>query len=160
MPEAHLGQYLDARADRELVKLYTSGSGGGRLVKTHPRQAPGRRSTDRADLPEHRAGYALRDLTALIATSAGMLPSWARRLYGLPGLPATTLGATLAGRAAMLAAAAAALVATAALPVVDSTTTAHQISTAAATGSGPGCPSAWPWTRPRGRTARSSAPPS
>lgn len=31
-----------------------------------------------------------------------------------------------------------ALVATAALPVVDSTTTAHQVSTAAATGSGPG----------------------
>jgi uncharacterized protein (DUF2236 family) len=36
---------------------------------------------------------------ALIATAAGMLPPWARRLYGLPGLRTTDLGATLAGRA-------------------------------------------------------------
>ena len=34
----------------------------------------GARSTDRADLPEHKAGYALRDLTALIATRAGTRP--------------------------------------------------------------------------------------
>ena len=95
MPEAHLGQYLDARADRELVKLYTSGSGGGRLDKTHPRQAPGRRSTDRADLPEHRAGYALRDLTALIATCASHGPSigiHAERLLDEP-LPWTRMRA-------------------------------------------------------------------
>lgn len=71
VPEQFLGQHLDARADSQLVKLYTTGTGGGRLVKTHPRQAPGQRSTDRADLPEHKAGYALRDLTALIATCAG-----------------------------------------------------------------------------------------
>ncbi|MFP5335715.1 MAG: IS21 family transposase [Actinomycetes bacterium] len=66
VPEDLLGQYLDARADRELVKLFA----GGRLVKTHPRQPPGGRSTDRADLPEHKAGYALRDLTKLIAVAA------------------------------------------------------------------------------------------
>lgn len=34
----------------------------------------------------------------LVAVSAGMLPRWARRLYGLPGLPTTDLTATLAGR--------------------------------------------------------------
>ena len=33
----------------------------------------------------------------LVAVSAGMLPRWARRLYGLPGLPTTDLTATLAG---------------------------------------------------------------
>jgi len=71
VPEAHLGRHLDARADRELVKLYTAGAGGGRLVKTHPRQPPGGRSTDPADLPEHKAGYATRDLTRLIAVCAG-----------------------------------------------------------------------------------------
>ena len=71
VPEQHLGRHLDARADSELVKLYTSGPGGGRLVKTHPRQPPGGRSTDRDDLPEHKAGYALRDLTRLIAVCAG-----------------------------------------------------------------------------------------
>jgi hypothetical protein len=43
----------------------------GRLVKTHPRQPPGGRSTDPADLPAHKAGYAMRDLTRLIAVCAG-----------------------------------------------------------------------------------------
>jgi hypothetical protein len=33
-----------------------------------------------------------------------MLPRWARRLYGLPGLPSTDLGATLAGHALRAAA--------------------------------------------------------
>lgn len=71
VPEQFLGQYLDARADSELVKLYsTGGAGAGRLVKTHPRQPPGGRSTHRDDLPEHKAGYALRDLTRLIAACA------------------------------------------------------------------------------------------
>ena len=36
---------------------------------------------------------------ALVATSGAMLPRWARRLYGLPGLPTTDLTATLSGRA-------------------------------------------------------------
>ena len=67
VPGAYLGHQLDVRADRELVKLYHH----GRLVKTHPRQAPGGRSTDRADLPEEKSGYALRDLTRLINTCAG-----------------------------------------------------------------------------------------
>jgi uncharacterized protein (DUF2236 family) len=34
----------------------------------------------------------------LVALAAAMLPPWARRLYGLPGLPTTDLTATLAGR--------------------------------------------------------------
>jgi transposase len=71
VPEQWIGHTLAARADGQLVKLYTTGAGGGRLVKTHPRQPAGGRSTDRDDLPEHRAGYALRDLSRLIATCAG-----------------------------------------------------------------------------------------
>jgi transposase len=71
IPEQWLGQYLDARADFELVKLYATGSGAGRLVKTHPRQRPGGRSTDRDDLPAEKAGYAMRDLTQLIRVCAG-----------------------------------------------------------------------------------------
>ena len=35
----------------------------------------------------------------LVTVAAGMLPPWARRLYGLPGLPTTDLAATLSGRA-------------------------------------------------------------
>jgi hypothetical protein len=66
-PAHLLGRYLDARADSQLVKLFA----GGALVKTHPRQPPGGRSTDRDDLPAEKAGYAMRDVTALIALCAG-----------------------------------------------------------------------------------------
>ncbi len=97
VPEAHLGRYLEARADSELVKLYSTGgpagAGGGRLVKTHPRQPPGGRSTDPADLPEHKAGYAMRDLTRLIGVCAGHGPSigiYAERLLDDP-LPWTRM---------------------------------------------------------------------
>jgi hypothetical protein len=34
-------------------------------VKVHPRQQPGRRSTDPADLPSHKTTYALRDIEHL-----------------------------------------------------------------------------------------------
>jgi hypothetical protein len=89
MPEHYLGQHLEARADSELVKLFSR----GRLVKTHPRQPPGGRSTDRADLPEHKAGYAMRDLTRLVATCAGHGPGvgiYAERLLDDP-LPWTRM---------------------------------------------------------------------
>lgn len=71
VPEHLLGSHLDARADSELVKLYATGPGGGKLVKTHPRQPPGGRSTHREDLPAEKTGYALRDLSRLIAACAG-----------------------------------------------------------------------------------------
>ena len=66
LPEQWIGQYLDVRADAELVKFYHRGA----LVKVHPRQPAGGRSTERVDLPEHKADYALRDLTSLIAACA------------------------------------------------------------------------------------------
>lgn len=93
VPEQWIGQHLDARADSDLVKLYSTGSGAGRLVKTHPRQPPGGRSTDRLDLPEHKAGYAMRDLTQLITTCAGHGPNigiYAERLLDDP-LPWTRM---------------------------------------------------------------------
>jgi len=89
LPEQWIGQYLDARADSKLVKLYHR----GQLVKTHPRQPPGGRSTDREDLPVERAGYAMRDLTALIAVCTGHGPStgiYAERLLKDP-LPWTRM---------------------------------------------------------------------
>jgi hypothetical protein len=70
-PEHLLGQRLQARADDELVKLFHR----GQLVKTHPRQAPGRRSTDPADLPADKTAYAMRDLQRLISTAAGHGPN-------------------------------------------------------------------------------------
>jgi Mu transposase, C-terminal domain len=64
-PEAYLGCHLDARADSALVKLFHR----GQLVKTHPRQQPGRRSTDPADLPAHKTTYAMRDVASLAAAA-------------------------------------------------------------------------------------------
>jgi hypothetical protein len=60
-PKEYLGCHLDARADSALVKLFCH----GQLVKAHPRQQPGRRVTDPADLPAHKTTYAMRDVTAL-----------------------------------------------------------------------------------------------
>jgi len=67
IPEHLRGQTVSVRADGELVKAFH----GGKLVKTHPRQPAGGRSTDPADLPADKTGYAMRDLTRLIATAAG-----------------------------------------------------------------------------------------
>jgi Mu transposase, C-terminal domain len=60
-PKEYLGQRLDARADSTLVKLFHRGA----LVKIHPRQQPGKRSTDPADLPADKTGYAMRDVASL-----------------------------------------------------------------------------------------------
>lgn len=89
LPQQWIGHSLNARADSELVKLFA----GAQLVKTHPRQPPGGRSTDPADLPAERAGYAMRDLTALIAVCAGHGPNtgiYAERLLDNP-LPWTRM---------------------------------------------------------------------
>lgn len=89
LPEQWIGHMLDVRADSELVKFYHR----GKLVKVHPRQPAGGRSTDRADLPEHKAGYALRDLAALIATCTAHGPNigiYAERILDDP-LPWTRM---------------------------------------------------------------------
>ncbi|HEY5840328.1 MAG TPA: IS21 family transposase [Mycobacterium sp.] len=89
LPEQWIGHTLDVRADSELVKFYHRGT----LVKVHPRQPPGGRSTDRADLPEHKAVYAMRDLAALIATCAAHGPNigiYAERILDDP-LPWTRM---------------------------------------------------------------------
>jgi transposase len=61
IPGNLIGNHVEVRADRQLVKAYFRGV----LVKTHPRQAPGGRSTDPADLPAHKTAYAMRDLDHL-----------------------------------------------------------------------------------------------
>ena len=89
LPECWIGHTLDVRADSELVKFYHR----GKLVKVHPRQPAGGRSTDRADLPEHKAGYALRDLASLIATCTAHGPNigiYAERILDDP-LPWTRM---------------------------------------------------------------------
>ncbi|WP_369816165.1 IS21 family transposase [Mycobacterium sp. 852014-52144_SCH5372336] len=71
IPHHLRGQTISARADDELAKFYHH----GQLIKTHPRQPAGTRSTDPADLPADKTGYAMRDLHRLIATAAGHGPN-------------------------------------------------------------------------------------
>lgn len=56
VPTRWIGCRVEVRGDRSLVRIYARGE----LIKTHARQAPGGRSTDYSDYPDHRAPYALR----------------------------------------------------------------------------------------------------
>jgi hypothetical protein len=69
VPGNLIGAHVEVRADAKLVRVWHR----GQLVKTHPRQPPGRRVTDPADLPAHTAAYALRDVGYLqrLADEAG-----------------------------------------------------------------------------------------
>jgi hypothetical protein len=67
VPGNLIGQRLDATADGQLVRLFHR----GQLVKVHPRQPPGGRSTDPADLPTEKTIYATRDIEHLRRMAAG-----------------------------------------------------------------------------------------
>jgi transposase len=67
VPGSLIGHRVEVRADRSLVRIFAR----GQLVKVHPRQPPGRRSTDPDDLPSHKTAYALRDLDRLRRMAAG-----------------------------------------------------------------------------------------
>lgn len=62
VPGNLIGHRVKTRADAQLVKIYFR----GQLVKTHPRQPPGGRSTDPDDLPQHKTAYAMRDVDKLL----------------------------------------------------------------------------------------------
>jgi transposase len=67
VPGDLLGARVQVRADRKLVRI----THRGQLIKVHPRQQPGGRSTDPADLPAERTTYALRDIAHLQRLAAG-----------------------------------------------------------------------------------------
>jgi hypothetical protein len=98
LPTRWVGTRLRARADSVTVRFYH----GAELVKTHPRQRPGGRSTDPNDFPAEKSAYARRDVAFLErqatrhgegigrfahALLEGPLP-WTRmrRVYALIGL--------------------------------------------------------------------------
>lgn len=60
------GKTVTVRGDRGLVRIYL----GGELVKTHPTQAQGCRSTDHADYPQEKTAYAMRDANFIIGKAA------------------------------------------------------------------------------------------
>ena len=90
IPGNLIGARVDVRADRALVRV----SYRGAVVKVHPRQAPGGRVTDPADLPAERTAYAMRDLDHLRRLAAGHGPAvgaYATALLDHP-LPWTKMG--------------------------------------------------------------------
>jgi hypothetical protein len=89
IPGDLIGRRVEVRADRQLVRVIHR----GQLVKVHPRQRPGGRSTDPADLPSHTTVYALRDLDRLRRMAAGHGPAvgaYATALLDIP-LPWTKM---------------------------------------------------------------------
>lgn len=89
IPHRLVGRRLKARADSKTVKFFLSGE----LVKLHPRQPPGGRSTDPQDLPKGRDIYAMRDLERLasMAENAGpAVGAYAKAILDTP-LPWTKM---------------------------------------------------------------------
>jgi transposase len=89
IPGDLIGRRVEVRADRQLVRVFHR----CHLVKVHPRQGPGGRSTDPADLPSHTSVYALRDLDRLRRMAAGHGPAvgaYATALLDIP-LPWTKM---------------------------------------------------------------------
>jgi hypothetical protein len=89
IPGNVIGTRVEVRADRSLVRVVSR----GQLIKVHPRQGPGGRSTDPADLPSERTIYAMRDLDALQRLAAGHGPAigaYATALLDIP-LPWTKM---------------------------------------------------------------------
>jgi transposase len=89
VPGALIGARVEVRADRSLVRIFHR----GQLIKVHPRQEPGRRSTDPDDLPSTKTAYAMRDLDRLRAMAAEHGPAigaYASALLDIP-LPWTKM---------------------------------------------------------------------
>jgi hypothetical protein len=89
VPGNLIGCRVEVRADRSLVRIFSR----GQLVKVHPRQQPGRRSTDPDDLPADKTIYAMRDLDRLKAIAAGhgdAVGAYATALLDIP-LPWTKM---------------------------------------------------------------------
>jgi len=67
LPSIYVGRELRVRADRVLVRFFL----GRDVVKTHARQPPGGKSFDRADYPQEKTAYALRDVKFLAEQAKG-----------------------------------------------------------------------------------------
>ena len=78
-PSRYLRKRVWVRGDRKLVRLYYEGE----LIKTHPRQPPGGRSTDYDDYPEELSAYAMRDPHRMISEGRRLGPHVARFLERL-----------------------------------------------------------------------------
>jgi transposase len=83
VPTLYRNKKVRVRADKTTVKIYF----GTDLIKLHPRQPPGGRSTDTHDYPVGKAAYALRSVAGLVAKAKDKgvhIGLYAERLLGGP----------------------------------------------------------------------------
>jgi transposase len=83
VPTAYIGERVQVRNGRDLVRVYHR----GRLIKVHPRVGPGQRSTDPQDYPLGVRELACRDQQALLAQAREAGPCigrYAERLLEAP----------------------------------------------------------------------------
>lgn len=89
VPTLYRGKEVRVRADKTTVKIFF----GTEIIKVHPRQPPGGRSTDTNDYPVGKATYALRSVDGLVAKAKDKglhVGIYAERLLGGP-LPWTRM---------------------------------------------------------------------
>jgi transposase len=67
----YLGERVEVRGDSRLVRIYHHGE----LIKVHPPQPPGGRSTDYTDYPAERAAYAMRAPDACVRQAEEVGPA-------------------------------------------------------------------------------------
>jgi Mu transposase, C-terminal domain/Integrase core domain len=94
VPYRLAGQQVTVRADGTLVKIYHR----GQVVRTHPQQPPGGRSSDAADFPPGTDVYARRDVDKLARMAAARgeaIGIYAARILDTP-LPWTRMRAVYA----------------------------------------------------------------
>jgi transposase len=83
VPTRYIGRTVRVRSDQKIVRIYL----GSELLKTHPRQPPGGRSTDPNDYPPGKANYATRTFTSVIERAREHGPHvgrYAERLFDRP----------------------------------------------------------------------------
>ena len=94
VPYGLIGQQVTVRADGTLVKIYHR----GQVIRTHPQQPAGGRSSDAADFPPGTDVYARRDVDKLAAMAAARgeaIGIYAARILDTP-LPWTRMRAVYA----------------------------------------------------------------
>ena len=71
VPTRYIGQLVDVRGDSRLVRIHHHGD----LIKVHPPQSPGGRSTDYTDYPAEQTPYAMRAPDACVRRAAEVGPA-------------------------------------------------------------------------------------
>jgi len=65
VPTRYVGKKVDVKGTKALVRIYIQ----QQLIKTHPKVAAGKKSTDFEDYPKEKSAYAMRDVSYYIRTA-------------------------------------------------------------------------------------------